>query len=74
MLSDSDKTLLAWALDCALTERDKVGMLKVASVLKAGKQALQEPAIQESVLGLIEMLSPKQAQDIREFLKQKPRR
>ncbi len=71
MLSDSEKKLLVWALDCALTERQKVSMLKYGSVLKAAKDALQDPAVRDRVLGIIEIFSPEKAEEIRDFLNTK---
>jgi hypothetical protein len=71
MLTDVEKKLLAWALDCALTERDKVGLLKKLDVMKAAQKALRDPDIKEQVLGMVELLSPDTAKNIREFLKNK---
>lgn len=69
MLNPETKRLLAWALDCALTERDKVGILKTGQVMKAAKEALQEPEVSEQVCKLVDIFDPLKAQDIRSFLK-----
>ncbi len=72
-ISDKDKALLAWALDCALTERQKVGMLKYSNVMAAAKNALQDQTVQDRVCDIVQLLSPETADDIRDFLKKNPR-
>ncbi len=71
MITDQEKKLLLWALDCALTERQKVGLLKIGQVTSAAQQALRDPVVQDRVLGIVEIFSPEKANEIRDFLKTK---